>query len=364
MRTKFTRAGLCLLILNGLFYGDLISQIESNCFASRSYQMVKNVRYAISGETSVDDVADYDLLLARGYDNVLDVFQCLDVSGSLSTTTDYQNPAHNPDSWQPQIYRSIMDDHGVRFFNQEGSLIYQSSEDMYQALETEEMEISEAENFGKRDRIPEFNLDEFNFMEGELILKGNGIFTIIEEDSELTFDPSKQTIFTRYFQDGELAYLSEQYFVEADSGKIILRYEIIRTYQALVNGGWMEKSEYRTYNNYAINGNVVDVVNDVLGLHAVSAHQPLQQLGSFDKSVLEMEKRLKMFPNPTSDLLRIACPEGVQGIRVINPLGAVVAVFPVAGADVEIQVDHLPKGMYLLEVCTPSGQIFKQFVKN
>ncbi|MBL7817038.1 MAG: T9SS type A sorting domain-containing protein [Saprospiraceae bacterium] len=70
-------------------------------------------------------------------------------------------------------------------------------------------------------------------------------------------------------------------------------------------------------------------------------------------------KRLKIYPNPASDVLSIEHTEGVD-VEIINSLGQVVLSLKKSAAEMIISIADLPKGVYWLK----SGQSSSHFIKK
>lgn len=71
---------------------------------------------------------------------------------------------------------------------------------------------------------------------------------------------------------------------------------------------------------------------------------------------------LTIFPNPTKNLLQIKSDSEIEKIRIIDSLGKILLVQ--TQNNTEINVEHLSKGIYTLEISTGNGKIFRKFIKE
>ena len=69
-----------------------------------------------------------------------------------------------------------------------------------------------------------------------------------------------------------------------------------------------------------------------------------------------------IFPNPTKNLLQIKSNSEIEKIRIIDSLGKILLVQ--TQNNTEINVEHLSKGIYMLEISTGDGKIFRKFIKE
>lgn len=104
-------------------------------------------------------------------------------------------------------------------------------------------------------------------------------------------------------------------------------------------------------------------------------YNPLAQIESgcvFTTSSLELEEddiSINVYPNPARDRLIISVPESIENkeatIEIFNSLGALMypSFRQVLRADLEIPIQELSSGSYLIQVKTPSGKRWKkQFI--
>ena len=77
-------------------------------------------------------------------------------------------------------------------------------------------------------------------------------------------------------------------------------------------------------------------------------------------------------PNPAAEIINLAIHDhtltgnkGLNGeIKIYNALGALVQVSAIDGYNVEMNIAHLVKGMYFIQLATEKGTSTKRFIKN
>lgn len=67
-----------------------------------------------------------------------------------------------------------------------------------------------------------------------------------------------------------------------------------------------------------------------------------------------------IFPNPAKNLIQIKSDLEIEQVRIIDALGKVI----LAQNNTEINVEHLAKGIYTLEISTGNGKVFRKFIKE
>ena len=67
-----------------------------------------------------------------------------------------------------------------------------------------------------------------------------------------------------------------------------------------------------------------------------------------------------IFPNPAKNLVYIKSDSEIEQVRIIDALGKVI----LAQNNTEINVEHLAKGIYTLEISTGNGRVFRKFIKE
>jgi len=74
---------------------------------------------------------------------------------------------------------------------------------------------------------------------------------------------------------------------------------------------------------------------------------------------------IQLFPNPAPELLHITANEPIFGISIFTATGQQIAGFPVSGEKhVELNVSHLPEGIYHIRIHTRDNYYNKPFIKN
>lgn len=70
--------------------------------------------------------------------------------------------------------------------------------------------------------------------------------------------------------------------------------------------------------------------------------------------------RIEVYPNPTSEFLKIRCPYDLNKIEIINTNGSTV----LTSTDKNISVGNLPTGVYILKLYHNQGWSCKKFIKE
>lgn len=79
---------------------------------------------------------------------------------------------------------------------------------------------------------------------------------------------------------------------------------------------------------------------------------------------VDLSSEVKFFPNPTSDRLTVQSKVRLEAIRITNMLGQEVNTIYSPQSQVEIPVNHLVNGVYLITFVSSDGIWTKQFVKR
>ena len=67
-----------------------------------------------------------------------------------------------------------------------------------------------------------------------------------------------------------------------------------------------------------------------------------------------------IFPNPAKNLVYIKSDSEIEQVRIIDALGKVI----LAQNNTEINVEHLAKGIYTIEISTGNGKVFRKFIRE
>jgi len=71
---------------------------------------------------------------------------------------------------------------------------------------------------------------------------------------------------------------------------------------------------------------------------------------------LDLSQNINIFPNPTSNTINMTINDlQAQTVTLYNTVGQRVYALQIAAADTQIDVRHLPSGVYLLSVQTEKG---------
>ena len=74
-----------------------------------------------------------------------------------------------------------------------------------------------------------------------------------------------------------------------------------------------------------------------------------------------LDNSLKIFPNPTEDILFIKGNKNLMSVSIYNMLGKeVLSKMNTNNIDVKV----LPKGVYIIKISDDVGQINRKFIKN
>jgi hypothetical protein len=76
------------------------------------------------------------------------------------------------------------------------------------------------------------------------------------------------------------------------------------------------------------------------------------------------ENKLKIYPNPTPNLLNISGIERSSTIKIYNTLGNILLKFDNKTGDETIDLSNLNVGLYLIEIANEKGTFFSKVVKN
>ena len=89
----------------------------------------------------------------------------------------------------------------------------------------------------------------------------------------------------------------------------------------------------------------------------------VQQDPTLGTSAADLSKLINIYPNPVTDVLKIASKEKVLNLQVYAADGKVVKVKSNPSLD-HLDVTHLPAGMYVLKIITSKGEQQVKFIKK
>jgi uncharacterized delta-60 repeat protein len=79
----------------------------------------------------------------------------------------------------------------------------------------------------------------------------------------------------------------------------------------------------------------------------------------------QMKQEIKLFPNPTNDIVRISSnAEIINSISIINSYGKTINEFQINDLSLEVNLKDLPAGLYYVLINTDFGRVSKQIIKN
>ncbi|MCR9172074.1 MAG: T9SS type A sorting domain-containing protein [bacterium] len=122
------------------------------------------------------------------------------------------------------------------------------------------------------------------------------------------------------------------------------------------SGRWAPGSFVIGDSIYLIGGQNNDIQPDQRDLWLLN----FQDIVSVDE--LSQKSSLQVYPNPAQDHITIKSDAALVGIQIKNLLGELV--LEADGFSSQVSVEHLPSGIYLLEVESEGQKISKRFVKE
>lgn len=81
-------------------------------------------------------------------------------------------------------------------------------------------------------------------------------------------------------------------------------------------------------------------------------------------TLFDSNSELVVFPNPATDKINISYPESIEQIEVRDMLGRLIQHESVQGEQVELNIENLSSGLYLLKINTKGNTISKKFIKK
>jgi hypothetical protein len=96
---------------------------------------------------------------------------------------------------------------------------------------------------------------------------------------------------------------------------------------------------------------------------AVTGNRTLVANFVFYDGVNELEDAVSVYPNPTSNKVYIA-GNRLRKIKVFNALGVLVVSEELSDRRIEIELQHLPAGIYCLRIYSEDGAFSQSVVKE
>jgi uncharacterized delta-60 repeat protein len=138
----------------------------------------------------------------------------------------------------------------------------------------------------------------------------------------------------------------------------VLSTQSFNSYQWQLNGNNINGAINQTY-TATQNGNYTVQVTDANGCSNTSSVVNVTGVGIVDL----VDMRLRVYPNPTTEMLLIYCDEKVVSVEIYNLIGEQVQF--VQGEIQQINVQHLSEGLYTIQVNTTSGKsATRRFIKQ
>ncbi|MDR1739888.1 MAG: ExeM/NucH family extracellular endonuclease [Bacteroidales bacterium] len=78
-------------------------------------------------------------------------------------------------------------------------------------------------------------------------------------------------------------------------------------------------------------------------------------------SEIKTPKQFSVYPNPTTDLITINCPQPIEEISIFSATGKCVLK---QGDETSVDLSSLPKGLYIIRIATKNGDIFTQKISK
>ena len=73
---------------------------------------------------------------------------------------------------------------------------------------------------------------------------------------------------------------------------------------------------------------------------------------------------VKIYPNPVVDILNIETDVNKNSIKIIDLTGKIIESYTINEKKISVQVNHLPKGIYIVEVENENGKTNSKFIKK
>ena len=130
-----------------------------------------------------------------------------------------------------------------------------------------------------------------------------------------------------------------------------LLYDMSLNMTSCMNGGNNRCYEYNgelQYHNYENGYGIEDCYSPLLGINEIQ----------------EEDNTVSIYPNPAIESITISSDNIIKCLEIYNPLGQRVYQAKVNAKTKSIDINSLPKGIYIIGVNTEEGYIKKKFIKN
>ena len=107
---------------------------------------------------------------------------------------------------------------------------------------------------------------------------------------------------------------------------------------------------------YVTNGGPSGANSDIIGVDTFSVDRPIAAVSNANAN-----KKVSVYPNPTSDYLKFTSQEKVKSVSVFDASGKNVTVNL---SNNEVDVRNLAKGVYIIKAETASGVVTDKFIKE
>jgi hypothetical protein len=82
-----------------------------------------------------------------------------------------------------------------------------------------------------------------------------------------------------------------------------------------------------------------------------------------DKELIDLDKKLILFPNPATNHLNLVTNLKVKTVSIFNVNGVLVNEFEVNEIDSSIDISKLSQGSYFVVVQTDNEMLYRKFIK-
>ncbi|MDY5799512.1 MAG: T9SS type A sorting domain-containing protein, partial [Candidatus Onthomorpha sp.] len=79
-------------------------------------------------------------------------------------------------------------------------------------------------------------------------------------------------------------------------------------------------------------------------------------------SVELLERAVRLYPNPTNEVLNVACDYDIESIAVFDVLNRLVEERKVNSKTLQLPLANYAQGTYFITITTPKGKLNKKFV--
>jgi hypothetical protein len=322
--------------------------------------------FEFSDGTDLSQLDFGDLMYGKPQIFQENIEKCFDPNLGLTVTKTILNPDQALNPWMTRIHRSVITKDGVQMFDDNSNEIgFYPSSPLHSQFWTEiEDEISSSGfnpdvsfNFPDQDEIQDLINAGFQILEYP-----DGKFSYSDGVTEVIIDPVNLRIETNESEEGELKFTSLEGYFQNEAGSYLLNYKIDKVFQTLPSG---------------ICGAFVTITN----YSKISTGQEFYKSKITDESKLKIEildspiqsnaiNSFEIFPNPTSGNISLYLSNLGSGskpvnLKITNANGEIMLEKSISHQNlINLPLDKLPAGMYIVNVSTDSYSVSKKLLKN